>query len=101
MRTHELVSVRGPQRASALQSKEPDAGVFGARVHEDVQVDLLEQVVVVHGASERHETGGHDVLGPLAARGDAPRDLGDQRRHDLLQLVFAPKSCNAAINCRS
>lgn len=46
--------MRGPKGLGALKSEESDASIFGAGMHENVQVDLLELVVVANGARKRH-----------------------------------------------
>lgn len=46
--------MRGPEGLGALESEQSDTSVFGASMHENVKVDLLELVIVPDSPHKRH-----------------------------------------------
>jgi len=66
-RTDKLAPVRCPERSRTLQGKDAHARVVCARVHQNVQVEPLEQRVVRRAVGERYEHSRGCCSGAVAA----------------------------------
>lgn len=99
--TQQFLAVRAPELLRTGQTEQPHPRVLGPAVHQDVEVELLRQHVVVYRAEQGDEEVRESVLAVRHVHAHSHGDLLRRQGHKLTELVGAPEDYEAGEYVRS